>query len=228
MAIAYRHRVDDDTEFALWKIEEKAADLYKQLQLDEHEKAYFEKISTSKRHLHWLSTRVLLRAMLRTEEYIDCKTDIHGKPYLVNLPYHISFSHSFDYAAVMISKNGTVGIDIELIKEKVERIAEKFMRPEEMAFINTDEHRVQHLYICWCAKEAVYKCYGQKEVSFVNHISLAPFKFAKEGNVDARLHKGAVNIEYKVEYLQYEDYMIGYVKGGPNETIIEPSVNKPK
>jgi len=217
MAIAYRHRVDDDTEFALWKIEEKAADLYKQLQLDEHEKAYFEKISTSKRHLHWLSTRVLLRTMLRTDEYIDCKTDIHGKPYLVNLPYHISFSHSFDYAAVMMSKKAPVGIDIEQIKEKVERIATKFMNPGEMAFINTDEHRIEHLYVCWCGKEAIYKCYGQKEVSFVNHISLAPFEFAKAGSVNARLHKGEVDLNYEVEYMQYEDYMIGYVKGAQNE-----------
>ena len=217
MAIAYRHRVDDDTEFALWKIEEKAADLYKQLQLDEHEKAYFEKISTSKRHLHWLSTRVLLRTMLRTDEYIDCKTDIHGKPYLVNLPYHISFSHSFDYAAVMMSKKVPVGIDIEQIKEKVERIATKFMNPGEMAFINTDEHRIEHLYVCWCGKEAIYKCYGQKEVSFINHISLAPFEFAKAGSVDARLHKGEVDLNYEVEYMQYEDYMIGYVKGAQNE-----------
>jgi 4'-phosphopantetheinyl transferase len=27
MAIAYRQRIDDDTEFALWKIEEQADDL---------------------------------------------------------------------------------------------------------------------------------------------------------------------------------------------------------
>ena len=228
MAVVYRHRVDDDTEFALWKIEEKAADLYKQLQLDEHEKAYFDKISTSKRHLHWLGTRVLLRTMLRTEEYIDCKVDVHGKPYLVNLPYHISFSHSFDYAAVMISKNGTVGIDIELIKEKVERIANKFLQADELAFIDEGEHRIQHLYICWCAKEAIYKCYGQKEVSFVDNIHLTPFSFTEAGTLNARLHKGIVDKNYKVEYLQYEDYMIGYVKGEPDETIMEPSAHKPK
>jgi len=212
MAIAYRQRVDDDTEFALWKIEEKAEDLYNQLQLDEQEQAYFEQLSNSKRHLHWLGTRVLLRTMLRTDEYIDCKADKHGKPYLVNLPYHISLSHSFDYAAVMISKKSAVGIDIELIKEKVERIAGKFMRPEEMDFIDADQHRIEHLYVCWCAKEAVYKCYGQKEVSFVNNILLEPFDFARQGEAQAHLQKGPIAIDYKVEYLQYEDYMIGYVK----------------
>jgi len=212
MAIAYRQRIDDDTEFALWKIEEKADELYVQLQLDEQEKDYVEHISNGKRHLHWLGTRVLLRKMLITNDYIDCKVDEHGKPYLVTLPYHISLSHSFDYAAVMISKKGPVGIDIEQIKEKVGRIAHKFMRPEELAFIK-EPHQIQHLYACWCAKEAVYKCNGEKEVSFIDNITLQPFSFESQGIINARLQKGAKNLDYKVQYLQYEDYMIGYVKG---------------
>ena len=212
MAIAYKKQIDNDTEFALWKIEEQAEDLYNQLQLNEHEKAFVEQLSHGKRHLHWLGTRVLLRKMLNTDEYIDCKVDEHGKPYLVDLPYHISLSHSFDYAAVMISKTRPVGIDIEQIKEKVERIAHKFMRPEEMAFI-ADQHKIQQLYACWCAKEAVYKCHGQKEVSFADNISLEPFNFADKGIVSAHLNKGVVNLDYKVDYMQYEDYMIGYVKG---------------
>lgn len=212
MAIAYKKQIDDDTEFALWKIEEGADELYNQLQLDDEEKAFVEQLSHGKRHLHWLGTRVLLRKMLKTEEYIDCKVDAHGKPYLVDLPYHISLSHSFDYAAVMISKTRPVGIDIEQIKEKVERIAPKFMRAEELAFIKDDD-KIQQLYVCWCAKEAVYKCYGQKEVSFADNILLEPFNFAKEGKVSAHLAKGKVKLDFQVDYLQYEDYMIGYVKG---------------
>jgi phosphopantetheinyl transferase len=212
MAIAYKKQIDNDTEFAIWKIEEKADDLYNQLQLNEQEKAFVERLSHGKRHLHWLGTRVLLRKMLDTNEYIDCQVDGHGKPYLVDLPYHISLSHSFDYAAVMISKTRPVGIDIEQVKEKVERIAHKFMRTEEMAFIS-DQHKIQQLYVCWCSKEAVYKCYGQKEVSFADNISLEPFNFNKEGVVNAHLNKDKVNLDYRVDYLQYEDYMIGYVKG---------------
>src|SRR5476651_390660 len=189
MAIAFRLQVDEDTEFALWKIEEEAESLYNQLQLNDAEKAYVESIGNGKRHLHWLGTRVLLRTMLNTSEYIDCQVDEHGKPYLVNVPYHISLSHSFDYAAVMISKTNPVGIDIEQVKEKVERIAHKFMRPEELAFIS-EQKKIEQLYVCWCAKEAVYKCYGQREVSFADNISLEPFTFAHNGVVNAHLNKG--------------------------------------
>ncbi len=212
MAIAYRQQIDDDTEFALWKIEEQADELYRQLQLNTEEKAFVEGISNGKRHLHWLGTRVLLRKMLNTEEYIDCRVDEHGKPYLFTLPYHISLSHSFDYAAVMVSRHSPVGIDVEQVKQKVERIAHKFMRPEELAFIES-AHRIEQLYVCWCAKEAIYKCYGQKEVSFLDHIILQPFKFDERGDVHARLNNGEVDLPYTVGFMQYEDYMLGYVKG---------------
>jgi 4'-phosphopantetheinyl transferase len=211
MAIAYRQQVDGDTEFAIWKIEEEADELYSQLQLDEQEKAYYERLKAGKRNLHWLGTRVLLRKMLKTDEYIDCKVDAHGKPYLVNLPYHISLSHSFDYAAVMISKE-PVGIDIEQVKEKVERIAHKFMRKEELGFIN-NENKVAQLYVCWCVKEAVYKCFGQKEISFLDNIFLEPFNFEGHGCVKASLKKGVIDLNYQVNYMQYHDYMVGYVKG---------------
>jgi 4'-phosphopantetheinyl transferase len=212
MAIAYRQRIDEDTEFALWRIEEQAEDLYNQLQLNAEEKAFVENISNGKRHLHWLGTRVLLRKMLRTDEYIDCQVDEHGKPYLVSLPYHISLSHSFDYAAVMISRKNPVGIDIEQVKQKVERIATRFLSPGELSFIDP-QHKIPQLYACWCAKEAVYKCYGQKEVSFMDDILVKPFTFAPQGQVNAILTKGDVKNDYTVGYLQYEDYMIGYVKG---------------
>lgn len=211
MGIAYRKKVDNDTEFALWKIEENAEELYRQLQLDDGEKAFIQNLSNSKRYLHWLGTRVLLRKMLNTEEYIDCKIDEHGKPYLTSIPYHISLSHSFDYAAVMISKSKPVGIDIEKIEQKVERIAKKFMRPEELAFINPED-KINQLYACWCAKEAVYKCYGRKEISFLNHIFLQDFDYRDAGTVHATIKTDTVDLDFEVEYLQFNEYMIGYAK----------------
>ncbi|MBS7566088.1 4'-phosphopantetheinyl transferase superfamily protein [Mucilaginibacter sp. Bleaf8] len=211
MAIAYRKQIGSDTEFALWRIEEDAETLLGQLQLNDEEQAFVEQLARGKRSLQWLSTRVLLRTMLNTDEYIDCRIDAHGKPYLVNLPYHISLSHSFDYAAVMISRSKPVGIDIEQIKEKVERIAHKFMKPREMDFIDPAQ-KIEQLYVCWCAKEAVYKCYGRKEVSFADNIALDAFDVAAEGSLNAHLRKDDVAIDYQVAYMQYEDYMIGYVK----------------
>ena len=210
MALAYHKDIDPHTSFALWKIDEPAGELIAQLQLKDHEKVYLETLNNGKRNIHWLSTRVLLRSMLNTSSYIDCKVDEHGKPYLVNFPHFISLSHSFDYAAVMISKTRPVGIDIEQINDKIGRIAKKFMNAEELSFMDP-AHHTEHLYIAWCAKEAVYKLQGKKNVSFLNNIRLRKFDYQKEGSFDASLELENSRKDFEVHYQQRDDYMIGYV-----------------
>ena len=217
MAFAYQKKIDLNTSFALWKIEETAQDLIAQLQLKEHERSFIESLNGAKRNLHWLSTRVLLRKMLNTDEYIDCKVDDHGKPYLASLSHHISFSLSYDYAAVMISRDKSVGIDIELVKNKIERIAHKFMSENEMAFID-QQNRAEHLYICWSAKEANFKLHGKKQISFLNHIILKPFNNCITASTDASLQ--LTNGELKNFIVNYEkigDYIIGYVTDSRDE-----------
>ena len=209
MSLVYKKELDRFTSFALWKIEESAEELLAQLQLKHHEISYLDTLLNGKRNLHWLSTRVLLRTMMDTDDYIDCQVDSNGKPYLTNFPHHISLSHSFDYAAVMVSTNRAVGIDIELIKDKIERIAHKFMNDEELSFISPD--RVDHLYVCWCAKEAIYKLHGKKNISFLDHIRIKPFDYSGSGSFEASLDTGVQVNTYRVHYDKFEGYMIGYV-----------------
>lgn len=216
MALAYHKEIDPYTSFAIWKIEESADELLAQLQLKEHERTYLDGLVNGKRNMHWLSTRVLLRRMMDTDEYIDCRVDSSGKPYLSNFPHYISLSHSYDYAAVMVSKNKAVGIDIELIKDKIERIASKFMSAKELEFIQ-EQQRIEHLYVCWCAKEAVYKLHGKKNVSFVENIELKPFHYEGNGSLLAKLDVGSIHKEFAVHYEKFDDYMIGFVSDDKNE-----------
>lgn len=209
MSLVYHKELDQFTSFAIWKIEENAEELLAQLQLKHHEISYLDTLINGKRNLHWLSTRVLLRKMMKTDDYIDCQIDSSGKPYLANFPHFISLSHSFDYAAVMISENRAVGIDIELIKDKIERIAHKFMSNDELEFISKD--RIEHLYACWCAKEAIYKLHGKKNISFLDHIRIKPFKYLGTGSFEASLDTlNSIN-SYTVHYDKFDGYMIGYV-----------------
>ena len=216
MALVYHKKIDSSTAFAIWKIEETTDELLAQLQLKDHEQAYLDSLISEKRNMHWLSTRVLLRKMMDTNEYIDCKIDESGKPYLTNFPHFISLSHSYGYAAVMVSKNKAVGIDIELIKNKIERIANKFMSAKEMLFINEIE-RINHLYVSWCAKEAIYKLHGKKNVSFLENIELIPFHYEGKGFFAAKLNIGPIQKEFRVFYERFEDYMIAYVSDDVNE-----------
>lgn len=211
MAIVYNENIDEHSVLAIWKIEETEEELLAGLQLKQHELDIISSLNNGKRLLHWLSTRLLLRKMLNTSEYIDCQFDEDGKPYLVNLDYHISLSHSYDYAAVMISKNHAVGVDIELIKHKIKTIKHKFLSDVELAQKQMGDN-IDGLYVAWCAKEAIYKWHGKKGLEFKQHIHIRPFKLKNKGSLTAIVELPNGTRELGINYFKTEDgYMLGYV-----------------
>jgi 4'-phosphopantetheinyl transferase len=211
MPVVFNKNIEEQTILSVWKIEETEESLLNGLQLKSHELEFISSLNSGKRLLHWLSTRLLLRRMLNTADYIDCRMDEHGKPYLVNADYEISLSHSFDYAAVMISKDKKVGVDIELIKDKIKKIQRKFLTELELSQLK-DEDTTLALYICWCAKEAIYKWHGRKGLEFRKHIHIYPFQTADAGVINARVQLPDGSVELVVEYVKIEnDYMIGFV-----------------
>jgi 4'-phosphopantetheinyl transferase len=213
MPIVFDIKVDAHTELAVWKIEESHSELQAGLQLKKHELDIIESFKSEKRALQWLSTRLLLRTMLNTSEYIDCQMDDHGKPYLVNHDYHISLSHSYDYAAVMISrdKEKKVGVDLEMIKHKIKLVRNKFLTDSELAQKQIGEN-INGLYVCWCAKEAIYKWHGKKQLEFKRDIHILPFKLNDEGSLKARVDLPEGVKEVTVNYFKTKDgYMLGYV-----------------
>jgi len=212
MPLTFLENINTDTAIGLWKITESPEDLMARLQLKEHELKLLSSLSKEKRNLHWLATRVLLRKMLNTNQYIDCQADENGKPILINHPHHISLSHSYEYAAVMVSKTKKVGIDIEIIKEKIERVKNKFLNNQELSFINPD-HQIEQLYVCWCAKEALYKLNGKKETSFKNHIHLEDFVYREKGSLSAKIEKENIAHQFTVNYEKLDNYMLGFVCG---------------
>ena len=211
MPIVYQKNIDEHTSLAVWKIEETEEQLLSGLQLKQHELDVIDSLSNGKRALHWLSTRLLLRTMLNTSEYIDCQMDDHGKPYLVNTDTQISLSHSYDYAAVIISKDKKVGIDIELIKHKIKSIKHKFLSDVELAQKQIGDN-TNGLYVSWCAKEAIYKWNGRKGLEFKQHIHIKPFKLKDEGTLQALVELPEGTKALDVNYFKTKDgYMLGYV-----------------
>jgi len=211
MPVVFSKKIDDQTMLSVWKIEETEAQLLSGLQLKQHELDLIATLSNGKRALHWLSTRLLLRTMLNTADYIDCQMDEHGKPFLVNSDVHISLSHSYDYAAVIISKNRKVGVDIELIKMKIKSIKHKFLSDIELAQKQIGDN-TDGLYVCWCAKEAIYKWHGKKGLEFKQHIHIKPFKLNDKGFLQALVELPDGRKELTVNYFKTKDgYMLGYV-----------------
>ena len=68
-----------------------------------------------------------------------------GRPQLPGC--HIGISHTKGFAALILSKTRPVGVDIEYHSDRVNRVAERFIRPDEVA--ETTASRL----INWCAKD---------------------------------------------------------------------------
>ena len=215
MGLVYLRELDAESKFAIWKIEETADELLSFLQLQDDELYTLKNLNKGKRTLHWLATRVLLRQLLNTEEYIRCVPDINGKPYLPDYSLQISLTHSFDYAGAMLSNKGACGIDLEIVKNKIERIKEKFLKPQELAFLPAAGNRIEQLYACWCAKEAVYKLQGNKGTSFLHNMTILPFDYTPQGVMQVRLDAHGTKQMFDVYYERFNDYMLGYVVGSP-------------
>lgn len=85
-----------------------------------------------------------------------------GKPFIEG--FNISISHTVSkhggYAAIMLSKNHSVGIDIEYKSQRIMKIASRFLRDDEKP-VTVDDHLVY-----WCAKEAVYKLFSEDDLTY--------------------------------------------------------------
>ena len=209
MSIVFRKNERDGTKLGIWKVEESIDELKHNLILNDEELDFYNKLNKGKRNLHWLSSRVLLRELLETNRFIEVRGDSHGKPHLINFDFEISITHSYEYAAVILSKK-KVGIDIEIIKDKILKIALKFMNDRELEFVE-GEDKIKKMYVIWCAKESIYKLHGKKELLFQDHIFVEPFDYFTEGKIIAEIKKNNISKTYDIQYLEFNDYMFTYV-----------------
>ncbi|MDQ6844770.1 MAG: 4-phosphopantetheinyl transferase, partial [Bacteroidota bacterium] len=74
------------------------------------------------KRLQHLAGRYLLQELYPDFPYHLIEIADTKKPFLTGEKYHFSISHCGDYAAVIVSKEMRVGIDIELIRQKIELI----------------------------------------------------------------------------------------------------------
>ena len=111
----------------------------------------------------------------------------------------ISISHTRGYAALILSDDSEVGVDIEYRSDRVERIASRFIRPDEKAE-TTDEK-----LLLWSAKEAVYKLFSEDKLMFFDMRALS----IDEGVV--RMENMKRNIVVDVHYAFTADYVLTYL-----------------
>ncbi|MEN8815903.1 MAG: 4'-phosphopantetheinyl transferase superfamily protein [Nonlabens sp.] len=195
----------NNTQVFVWKITESEAFLRTDIELSQNS---IDRLFTMSSELHrrgFLSIRHLLLHAGYTD--LDLYYSEHGKPYLTDNK-HISITHSFEFTAIIISDVPT-GIDIEKQRDKIKRIAPKFIGYEQ-EFLATLDNPVKELTVVWGAKESMYKLYGKKGLGFKAHCLVESFTMKSDQTI-ARIIYEEDNLKFDVYFEEVENFMMAYV-----------------
>ena len=150
----------DEATIGLWEMVDGEFDSYTDDYLrgaiGEAEKRY----KSNARRMEYICERALLKDMMNGK-IVKIFHNEDGKP-MLNNGLNISISHTRGYIAIILSETKNVGIDIEYVSDRVEKISSRFMREDESA----DD--IISLLVHWCAKETLYKLFSSEHLDFMN------------------------------------------------------------
>ena len=171
---------NSNTQILIWNITESFEQLNQEVQLNEKSQLRLNGMKSEMHQRAFLSVRKLL-ALAGYSDF-DLYYDEFGKPHLHSENRHtefteVSITHSHHFSAIIVS-NEAVGIDIEMQREKILKIAHKFVNDEELERMQKTDLNdyIKKLTVKWGAKEAVFKIKNEKGISFKDHIQVAPFE----------------------------------------------------
>jgi len=209
MGCITKHYLNEFSILGVWKIEEDQDSLMKLVVLDNDEKKKYKGFSSNSRKLEFLSVRALLAELIGKEAGIVYNKN--NKPFLKDGSRFISISHSHKLTAILLSTNEKVGIDLEYMSSNIAALAFKFLnRKEKITKIN--EERRYHLYLHWCAKEALYKICDKEGINFKNNITIDPFPLSESGEIKGHVHTNKINESFDLFYTKYDNYAIVWTK----------------
>lgn len=182
MAIVKTFTPGENTFLLVWKITEDAETLNKYL-----DHLTDAQTTTPKHSLHWLASRAAITTHFGLGAVVIINKDIYNRPSMLvdGEKYHLSITHSSNYAAVMFSKFRNVALDLEKVDERVGRVAHKFINSAEKEMLLQSKNIIHDQTLIWSAKETLYKFYGQKELDFKKHMTI----FTQQPQLRGCLHK---------------------------------------
>jgi phosphopantetheinyl transferase len=165
-----RKIIDNHSLYAIWQITESVNELWSAIKLRKEEEILYKSFVAESRKKQWLAYRILIKDLLRPDDF-PVEYNEHGKPFLAGSDYHISVTHTENLAAVIISRHARVGIDMEKARPRILKVKERFLKSKELALIGK-ERELEQLTLAWCAKEALYKIYGVRNLDFRENMSV--------------------------------------------------------
>ncbi len=204
MGVILKRDLSERCRLGVWEITEDYDDLRSRLTLESEEVQKLEGFKNLNRRLEWMSVRALcndLTGMNSRIIYNEAR-----KPFLLDNSYNISISHSNKLTSILIGRYMRVGIDMEYMSHRISRIANRFIHEEEVITPEPDLVKY-HLYIHWCAKEALYKICDKQYINFRKNLRIDPFIPADNGEITGTVDNIKGTDTYQLSYMRMDDYI---------------------
>jgi 4'-phosphopantetheinyl transferase len=180
--------INDTTTLYLWKITEDLEWFIDVVDLNISSKKRIDSMKSESHQKGFLAVRMLLQHIGYSD--FDLYYDSYGKPHLKDGKC-ISISHSHEFSAIAVSTH-SIGIDLELVKEKTLKIASRFMDVSHLENLSEIE-KIQKATVIWGIKESIFKIKSQEGISFPNHI------FENKFNLDDKITEAQLRFNSEIE-----------------------------
>ena len=193
--------INDKTKIKLWKV------ILGELNTEELNSDEKNLLKLKKNNIlreQFLATRKVLA--LENSDY-KITYNNNGKPSL-NSKYNISISHSHQIAAIAISDNSKIGLDVQLYENKIFNIQDKFLNPTEKLNIG-ENPSLKILTMIWTSKESIYKAVGIKGILFSDNIKIE--KVVEEDKIGIGYYiNGTEKVKFDLKFFYVDEYTICY------------------
>ena len=201
MPLFKNYFLENGTQVLVWKITETFDELYRSVALKDVSLARLESMKSESHQSGFLGVRKLL-GVLDYDDF-DLFYDDFGKPHLKD-GKHISISHSHDFSVIAVSSDKIMGIDLEILKEKMLIIAPRFIDISHIENVSGIE-KIKKATVIWGIKESVFKLKNEVGISFKDHI------FENEFSIEDKKCSAELRFNNKVEHFDFEfDFIEDY------------------
>ena len=193
---------NDNTIVGIWKITETIDELSKLVTLSSKSRELLKTRKSSIHKLQFLSVRAILIEL----GYADDNLSYQDNAPILDDSKKISISHSNLFSCVIIS-DLKVGIDVQEINHKINKIAKKFIG-YETSYLDLDDFK--RMTIIWNIKESIYKIANIIGLDYKTHLLVVPFNLCDNFTYAWLIYKN-LKERYASYFFTIENYSFAYL-----------------
>jgi len=193
---------DNNSQVAIWKVTESEQELKGLTGID-----LTNSYSLPRRRIERMVTRAILD---RLNHFEPVNYHPNGRPYYYEGSPYISISHAAKLVVVGFSQKMSIGVDVELTNRNFRIVADRYLTPKELEWINLEHQK--SLALAWCIKESVYKLPWKEVKQFTTDINIHKYSNLTDNGV---VYVDVIDLnethQLELKYLFFDEFCLSWV-----------------